>query len=144
MDAIQYFLLSQQIWAWTFGQYHISMNIFWMFLLFKFWERMRFIPSVLFTFFSNVVAFFVLMGLVHGGVVALLKYEYMPVNPYKAAFNPWVACLSLGLTYALIQMLFFWLASFKYKGLHLFRVCLIALMSNMMSAIIVYKLLPNY
>lgn len=138
---LHYFLVSQFIWMITFGIYHIPLTMLWMFLLFKFWDHVRLVPAILMSFFANITVVMTLVVLVRGIVFGLFDYVYIPAG---AAYKPWVASLSFALTCMVIQSLFFVAVSKKYKGLHLYRICVIVVMSNLMSAVLVYKLLPRY
>lgn len=144
MDSIGYFLLSQFIWAVTFGFYHVLFSLIAMFLLFVLWERLPFIPSVILSIGAHVVAVLTLFVIAKIGVIDLWDYQYAPFSYESIGYNPWIASLSLALTYAFIQSIFFLLLSIRFSWLHKARPLLVALVSNLMAAVLVYKLLPAY
>jgi len=144
MDCVGSFLLSQFLWAMTFGFYHVLFSFVAMFLLLKLWERLPFISSFLLTLFAHIVSVSFLMVVVKLGVIDVLQYQYVPDHPCVPHYNPWYACLALGLTYAVLQSCFLLVLSMHYTWLDRWRTLFIVVMSNLMSSIVVYKLLPAY
>ena len=144
MDSIGYFLLSQFIWAVTFGFYHILFSLVTMFLLFLFWERLSFIASVVLSLSSHVISVLMLYLIAKVGVIDIWNYQYTSVSLETSGYNPWVACLSLALSYAITQSIYFLLLSIRFPWLHKARPVLVALVSNLVAAVLVYKLLPSY
>ena len=144
MEVIAYFLLSQFLWAMTFGFYHILFSLVIMFLLFKCWERLSFVQSISLSVLTHMIALFTVICVVKIGLIDLWKYEYVPINPEVPHYNPWYASLSLGLTYAVIQSIFLCFLWTRYPWLHAWRTLMIVFLSNFLSAVLVYKLLPSY
>ena len=144
MESIGYFLLSQFIWSVTFGFYHVLFSLIAMFLLFVLWERLPFISSVLLSISAHAVAMLTLFLVVKIGIIDIWDYQYAPFSYETIGYSPWIASLSLAFTYAFIQSIFFLLLSMRFTWLHKARPLLVALISNLMAAVLVYKLLPSY
>jgi hypothetical protein len=143
VTAIEEFLLSAWLWNITFGGYHVPLNFFFMFLLLKIIVRIPITSAVLLSFFSNVAAFvFFSVGVV-GGLVYALGMPYMPVEPWSA--TPFVfltASIKLALIYIVLQAIFFYVIS-KRNIIDLPWVLLVTVVSNALSAWMVYALLPK-
>lgn len=143
MQTVIYFLISQFIWAMTFGFYHVFFSMVAMFLLLKLWERLPWLTSFLLTFFAHVISVGLLILVAKIGLIDLAHYVYDVNSPVIPAYTPWIASMSLGVTYAIIQAMFFLILSLRYPSLHKARMVLIVLISNAMASVLVYKLLPT-
>lgn len=142
MEPIAHFLISQFIWAMTFGLYHVFFSFIAMFLFFKYWERLTYLQSLIVTVLTHLASVGTFYAIVKYGIIDLGNYPYDPINPAIPAYSPWNASLTLGLTYAVLQTLFLMGMSIKYPWLHKARIVLIIIMSNLISSILVYKFLP--
>jgi len=133
------FLLSEWLWNVTWGWYHIPVNTFMMLFLLKFFGRMRIMPSVLLSVFSQLFSFLLLSLIVVVGPMYLLGLTFTPYDCYvQQAMHPIFSSLFLGAIYFLFQIIFFVLVNLSYK-LNLRLVILISLVSNLLSALIVYR-----
>jgi hypothetical protein len=142
MEHFAHFLISQFIWAMTFGFYHVFFSFIAMFLFFKYWERLSYLQSFIVSVVTHVVSVGLFNVIIKYAIIDLGKYHYDPINPVIPAFSPWNASLTLGITYAVLQTLFLMGMSIKYPWLHKARIVLIIIMSNLISSILVYKFLP--
>lgn len=133
------FLLSEWLWNVTWGWYHIPVNIFMMLFLLKFFGRMRIMPAVLMSVFSQLFSFFMLSAVVFVVPVYLLGIQFVSYDCYaQQPMHPLAICLSLGAIYFVLHALFFVLINLFYS-LNLRLLILIALVSNGLSALLVYR-----
>lgn len=133
------FLLSEWLWNVTWGWYHIPVNIFMMLFLLKFFGRMRIMPAVLMAVFSQLFSFLVLSAVVVVVPVYLLSLQFIPYDCYvQQPMHTLAICLSLGALYFVLHTLFFILVNLFYS-LNLRLLTLIALVSNGLSALLVYR-----
>lgn len=144
MQAIIPFLVSQFLWALTYGFYQVLFSVVAMFFLFKWWERLSLMKSFMLSVTAHIIAVILLIVVVKIGIIDIYNYEYSPISPEEQPYNPWIACLSLAATYACIESAYFILFSMRYKWLHLSRSLIIVIMSNLIAAVLVYKFLPTY
>jgi len=133
------FMLSEWLWNVTWGWYHIPVNTFMMLFLLKFFGRMRIMPAVLLSVFSQLFSFFMFSAIVIAGPMYLLGLTFVPYDCYaQQALHPIFSCLFLGGIYFLFQILFFVLVNLSYK-INLRLVILISLVSNLVTALLVYR-----
>lgn len=139
IKAVEYFLLNHWLWGMMWGIYHIPVNILLMMLLLKVIARFKIVPSILLAFFSKVfsVIAYALTILV---LVYVVKLEFVfpkEIQSYKP-INPLLASVYLGIIYAFFQTVFFWIVS-RFYSINVGFMAMIALVSNFISAILVYK-----
>jgi len=134
-------LISEWIWGLTWGFYHNFINILFMLFLFKLFLGIRIVPAVLLSFCSQLMAFLLFNLFVGGILVFCFGIEYDTLKGWLYIPNQFYASFFLGLIYAFLQSLFFWIFS-RYYTLHLSWVFVITLISNSLTVLLVNLLLP--
>ena len=133
------FLLSEWLWNVTWGWYHVPVNLFMMLFLLKFFGRLRIMPAVLLSVFSQIFSFLMFSASVIIWPMYILGIKFVPYDCYAhEAAHPLLICLSLGAIYFVFHILFFMLVSPFYK-LNMRLLVLIALVGNGLSAFLVYR-----
>ncbi|GEM_PF-1204449 len=133
------FLLSEWLWNVTWGWYHVPINIFVMLFLLKVFGRLKIMPAVLFSVFSQIFSFALFSLIVIFGSIYGFGLKFVPYDCYVTqTMHPLLICFSLGLIYFVLQSFSFVLTNVFYK-INLRLVILIALVSNMISALLVYR-----
>jgi len=138
ISAVGYFFLNTWLWSMTWGFYHIPINIFVMLLLLKFVGKFSIIPSILMSFFSKVFSS-ALFTLIVVFLVFVIHLQ-LQVDMSNQSINVLLACICLGTVYAVFQMLFFVILN-RFYTLNMRIVMLISVVSNVLSALLVYKFL---
>ncbi len=137
------FFLSEWLWSVTWGMYHIPINIFIMFLLTKLTVHYGSRSTLALTVSANIfglVAFTVLVGSI---IIFVVGLNYLPSeSAYSGEYSSFVASLFLGIFYALLQSFFFYLINKRYR-IQLLHMIAIAMLSNIMTAQVVYLLLNH-
>ena len=141
IKAIEYFLLNSWLWSMTWGIYHIPINILVMMLLLKFIARMKIIPSILMSFFAKVFST-VLYTLIILFLVFVVKLKFVFPDIYQGytQINSLLACISLGVIYSFLQIIFFWIVS-RFYVINVGFMVMISFASNIVSALLVYNFL---
>ncbi|MCL5876163.1 MAG: hypothetical protein M1114_06870 [Candidatus Dependentiae bacterium] len=143
LSVIADFFLSEWLWSITWGLYHIPVNIFIMFLLTKLTVHYSTRATLLLSLLANIfglIAFTILVGSI---IVFVIGLNYLPAeSAYSGDYSSFAASLFLGIVYALLQSLFFYLVSKQYT-IQVWHMISIALLSNVMAAQFVYLLLKN-
>lgn len=134
-------LVSEWLWSVTFGFYHLPINIFIMIFFFKFFMGMRIIPAVLLSFFSNIFSWIILSLFVLGVPVYLFKIGF-DTSTTQTLSSIMAVSLVLGGLYALVQSLMFVVLD-KRMNFDIHRAIAVALMSNGLTALMSYALVPN-
>lgn len=133
------FLLSEWLWNVTWGWYHIPVNVFMMLFLLKFFGRMRIMPAVLCSVFSQVFSFFLFSAVVIAGPIYLMGIQFVPYDCYtQEAMHPIFSCLFLGVIYFVFHTLFFVMVSWFFK-INVRQMILISLVANLLTALLVYR-----
>lgn len=137
------FLLAQWFWGMTWGFYQIPLTIIIMTLLLKRSLKWGFLQAGLLALLVNLaaVATFTL-GVI--GIINLMQGPGHELRPQEfgvlSAFN---ASMLLGLKYAILDIIFFYILSFYFK-FGMYRMASIALASNGISALLVYAMQPLF
>jgi len=134
------FLSGIWLWGMTWDWYHVPVNFLLLCFLLNFFVRLNIVQAVLISLLAHVYAFAVFSAGVVGILTHLLHYTYDPARAWYVP-APAHACFYLGLVYAVLQITFFMLIYRRYK-FGLFNACLVAIISNCLSAGIAYWLLP--
>jgi hypothetical protein len=114
-----------------------------LFLLLKLWNRMGVFKALGLSLFFTIGSFIIFFGLAWGILVWGLGVSYtLPEDAYQGSYNNLNASLILAAFYIGIQLLLL-LVIKKWAHLSLWRVFLCILCSNIMSALLVYKLTFN-
>lgn len=136
------FFLSEWIWGITWGMYHVPINIVLMFVLGKLFTRISSLSLLVMTLLSQVFALLVFTAFVVGIIISTIGLNYLPSDTATIEeYNIFAACIFLGLIYALLQGIFFVIASKRYE-INAFTMTLISCVSNLVSAQLVYFLFP--
>ena len=134
------FFLFSWLWGITWGIYHIPINIFVMFLLLKRYAKIAFARATLASFFANLFSQVVYTCFVIGVLIYLVGMQYTPKEGLSVIYPAW-ASFSLGFIYAGLQALFFWFLSFHFK-LNVHKLFFLSLISNSITALLIYLFLP--
>ena len=139
IQAIEYFFLNTWLWGMTWGIYHIPINMLVMLVLLKFVGRLKIVPSVLLAFFSKVFAS-ALYTLIVFFLVFVVKLQFVPKIDLvdSDSINVLLACICLGIVYSVFQALFFLMVN-KFYALNIRLTTLIAFVSNIITALLVYR-----
>jgi len=129
-------ILSAWIWDGTLGWKHIIFAAPLLFVLLRIMLGMRRFKALVFSLTSLLVAKAVFT--IYVVVVA------MRIFPESSTYAPSQlnACLYVALIYAVLQSCFFGVVRF-WRRMNLQAVIIIVFISNMLSALLVYKFLPN-
>lgn len=133
-------LLSQWIWSVTLGFSHPLINCIIMIPLLMYLARKKFLTSLMYALSSQGFAIMVFGIIAHfmldylGGVSFDQQGSFMTLHPLAAS-------LILGITYALMQLLFFYGARFMWH-VPFKTVAVIVALSNLMAALIVFRYVP--
>lgn len=131
------FFISEWLWSVTWGISHNIINILLMLFLCKFFLRIPIISAVLLSFFAQLFAFSLYTAFVVGVLMFVFGLEYDVTASSMLLPGPLYACLFLGVIYAFLQMIFFFLIRFYYK-IPCIRISVMSLISNLLTALLVY------
>ena len=133
------FLLAEWLWNVTWGWYHIPVNVFIMLFFLKFFGRMRIMPAVLFSVFSQIFSFLLFSFVVVVGPMYILDLKFVSYDCYaQEVTHPIFSCLFLGVIYFGFHSLFFFLINIYFK-INLRLVILISFVANIITALLVYR-----
>lgn len=136
------FFLSEWIWSITWGMYHIPINLVVMFILSKLTLRVANIPLLMMIIGAHLFGIVLFSACVLGLLGFSLGINYLPTDSaYGQSYNVLNASLALGCIYGVLQSIFFRLLSYHYE-LPLGYLVIITLLSNMISAQLVYTIFP--
>ncbi len=135
------FLLAQWLWGMTWGFYHIPFTIIIMTFLIKKSLKWTVLQSTTFSLMINLAS----LAAYTFGVIGIINYTQGPAHDLHCQgfgmVSAFKASIFLGLTYTVLDVIFFYLLSFFFKfGLR--AMVSIALLSNGLSALIVYLMQP--
>ena len=121
---------------------HIPINIILMYLLGKFVIRVHgsylFFLSVL----SQIFALVAFSALVVGIIVCIIGMNHLPSeSALDEKHNVFFACLAIGIIYALLQSLFFYLLNKRFT-INVTAMTVISFLSNITTAQIIYLMFP--
>lgn len=135
------FFLSEWLWSVTWGMYHIPVNIVIMFTLTKLTVHYSTRSTLLLSVAANLFGLIAFTVLVGGIIIFIIGLNYLPSeSAYSGEYNKFYSCFFLGVMYALLQALFFFLIGKRYK-ISVLHMMIIALLSNIIAAQFVYLLL---
>ena len=138
ITTIENFFLDAWIWSMTWGIYHMPINMLVMILCFIFVARLRIIPSIWLTVFSKLFSI-VLYALVVLCIVYFVKLQIVfPETVHYQNINTLAACISLAVIYSFFQVLFFLIVN-RFYALNIGFIAMITVVSNFISALLVYK-----
>ena len=135
------FFISTWVWSVTWGIYHIPLNIIVMLIFLKFVGKFKIVPSVLLSFFSKVFAV-LFYALIVFFLVFSFGLKFSPeTNTDNVQFvNVLLACISVGIIYSAFQSLFFIVVN-KFYSMNLRDTILISFVSNIITALLIYRFL---
>jgi len=141
LKTIEFFFLNTWLWSMTWGIYHVPTNILVMLVLLKIVGRFKLISSILLAFFSKVFSS-ALYTLIVFLLVFVIKLQFVPAEEFNSCqtINVLLACICLGFVYAALQSIFFCVVN-KFYALNLRVTTLIAFVSNIISALLIYRFL---
>lgn len=132
-------MVSQWVWSVTLGFSHPLINCMFMIPLFMYLIRKKFLASLIYALSSQGFAVMVF------GLLAHLLLDYTGDLAYDdqafTVFHPLAASLMLGIMYALLQTLFFYLTRLMWN-IPFKTVAVIVALSNLMAALIVFRYVP--
>lgn len=144
LHVVSYFLLNQWLWTITWGIYHIPLNIFFMYVLLRITNNMGKLHLFLLTVGANFFSAILYSAFVVGVLVFGCGMQYLPNQcPVMSLITRLQASLSMGVMYALIQSGFFLLIPRKYS-IYWLHALGFAILSNLLTGLMVYKMLPGY
>jgi len=138
VDAFAKSMMSAWLWSIGWGWYQVPINTLMLTLLLVFVARLSIIRSVFCSLFFTVGAFVMLtvVALIFG--LWLNDFSYTPES-WGPVLDGLQETLYLGFVYTVAQLL---LAFFVRKMINS-RVPILLLLSNMITAVIVYQMLPK-
>ena len=135
-QKITTFIIDEWLYSVSWGAYHVPIAIFIMLFLFKVVLRMRMIPAVFLTLIANISAMSLFS--VSAMVVAHMNtYNYAHIP--QELYHPLIIAVGLGLIYATLQTLLFFIISRRY-ALKLPHAIAVSFLSNILAALSVYML----
>lgn len=137
---IIHFFLSQLIWGITWGIGQIPMNIIIMTLILSIIVKMKKRHAITLSLISNLIVFFIYTTSVYLVCIKLAQLTYS--DEVFIIRNTLIASLVLGLTYAVLQgaifIAFFW----RFYNISRLQFCATALISNLISGLLIHLISP--
>lgn len=134
------FLVSQWVWAVTWGIYHVFLSALFMLLLLRIVLGMKWLRALMYTATAHVFAIAIFSFVV---IICLMPFIdsdfYMIAGPAK--INPGRVTLYLGLIYSLLELAFFMLVANRSK-LPFIKLLTVILISNCLAAGFIALTLP--
>ena len=128
-------ILSEWIWGMTWGWGHLPLTIFVMFMLLRLTMKINIVPAIILPIAASTFSVAVYTLYVSGGFFSFLNMQSANV------VDPLQACLYLAFIYTVLQSSFFCLLNCLYR-LDLKVVLIVTVISNLLSALLIYELLP--
>ena len=135
-------LISEWIWGLTWVLYYNLINILFMILLLKFFLGIRIVPAVLISCSAQLAAFLFFNLFVIGILVFGFGIEYDVSKGWDYIPSPFYASFILGIIYATLQCVFFWIFN-KYYKLNVSWACAIAFLSNSLTVLLINLFPPK-
>lgn len=141
--SITNFLISEWIWALSWGSYQMSISLFLMVLLMRVSMRVGWLRALLLSFVAQLFCFVVFSLFVFGFLVTIFNVTYSPsVDIQERTYTVLKASLSLGLIFTFLQILFFRILSKVYHT-HYYQIISVVFISNMIAAFCASWLVPD-
>jgi hypothetical protein len=143
IQTVAQFFLDQWIWSITWGLYQSIASVMVLTLLSWFLMRCSLISSFFIASTSQLFALILLSLFVYGGIVVLGGFTYP--STHEGLTQPLSlieVALLLGITYTILQLLFFKLFKVTFEVPYYITIILV-LLSNMVSALWAYWSLPS-
>jgi len=142
LTLLSQLFISEWIWGLTWGFYHNIINILFMILFMKFFLRTSIVSAVLIACSAQLAAFMFFNVFVISILILGFGIEYDVVKGWTYIPNQFYASFFLGLIFALIQSLFFFIFN-KYLKLQLSWVFVIVIISNALTILTLNMMLPE-
>lgn len=143
LERIAHFFLTQWIWSVTFGLHQLLIAFVLFFLLLKLWDHLTWVKALLISVGLTAGAFLVFYITTVGIVVWMLDVQYiLPANPYEDRVNVFTSAISVAFIYVIIEYALVLFAR-RWVKIQVFNVMVSAFVANILSALIIYKLVPS-
>lgn len=137
--SLSNFIITEWIWSFTGGFSHLPLNFLLLFLLFKLWDHMSWFRAFIISFVLTVGAFLLFFCTIWIALWALRITYMLPDDAYMGSYDILNTSLILAACYASIQMAGVWYMR-HWISFNVWRAYACILSSNIMSAILVYKI----
>lgn len=142
-EAAAFFLLTQWLWSIIWGINQLCIAWVLLFILLKLWDHLSFLKAFLLSTGLSISAYIVFFTFGYVLLIMALDIQYIPpANAYEVSESILVSALFLAGIYSAIQCAFVLLIR-KRSKLHWHRVGMSILFSNILSALIMYKLVQH-
>lgn len=131
-------MMSAWLWSIGWGWYHVPINTIMLLFLLFFVARLSIIRSVFCSLLFTLGAFVLLTVLALGLGVWWYDFAYSPES-WGPVLDSMQATFYLGFVYTVLQIMIYLFV----RKLTNARVPILLLVSNMLTAVIVYQMLPN-
>ena len=137
------FFIDQWLWNVTWDWYHIPLSIFFMTILFKYFLRINIISSLLIAAGSTAASFLTYTLFVVGILMYVFKFNYdQALQMQEVLADPLHACLYVATIYTVLQTVFFMVLN-RFYPVHRIKMIIAAAVANMITAGLIYLVLPN-
>ena len=136
LQSITTFIVDEWLYSVSWGSYHIPIAIFIMLFFFKVVLRIRMIPAVFLTLIANISAM-ALFSVSAMAVAHISTYDY--AHTPQELRHPLYIAIGLGLIYATLQTVLFFILSHRYR-FKLPHTVVVSFLSNIFAALCVYML----
>lgn len=135
------FLITQLIWSITGGFSHIPINSILLFLLLKLWDHFKWTKALMLSLLLSIGSFLIFLVLVGVIIVWGLNIPYvLPKNAYEGFYDYLTTSLTLAGIYIFIQALLIIILNQWGFRLNIWRIFLAIVCSNVVTALLVYKM----
>jgi len=141
--VINNLLLTELLWSITTFKIHIVINFLLLFTLLKLWDHLSWVRAFLLSIALSVGAFIIFFVLVSGILVWGFDISYtLPHDADSGTYNILNSSLILAGIYSLLQMFIVGLVN-QWKSSNVWRIFACVLCANLMTALLVYKIMFN-
>lgn len=141
ITLISNFFVTQLIWSITNGIYHLALSFILLFMFLKLWDHLSWFRAFWIAFFLVISSFALFFALVNVIFVWGLKIPYvLPEDTYQGNYNYLMTSLFLGFIYILLQTIQLFIIR-HWIRLQIWRVFLCIVCANVMSSLLVYKMM---
>jgi hypothetical protein len=139
-STITNFIITQWIWSITGGFSYLPINFILLFLLLKLWGHFRMFKALLMSSILTFVPFLLFFGVI--GIVFVWGFQVqfiLPETAYEGSYNNLNSSLIMSGIYMLIQIPLLSLIC-KYTQCYHWKALLCLVCSNIMTALLIYKM----
>ena len=134
-------LLTELLWSVTTFKTHIVINFLLLFVLLKLWDHLSWVRAFLWSAVLSVGSFVIFFLLVGGILVWGLNIPYvLPQDADVGTYNILNSSLILAGIYSLLQMFIVGLIN-QWKPSNVWRIFACVLCANLLTALLVYKIM---